>query len=180
MSKYRDESPNESLSVEPLYQQVFFNECQRSSSSSLGFINFLITFCPRKSDMKNDTDVAQEQDEEEISLSNFILSWIVEERQGEGTNSTEIQDHVTEEPEAENVTSVSESPSVVEEDHLELFYIASTLLLFYMIALILKRHWNYSKKRSIFFANIKKNELQQPLNSLSATSPGLLRLNSFH
>ena len=130
--------------------------------------------------MKNNTDVAQEHEEEEISLSNFILSWIGEERQGEMTNSAEIQDQVTEEPEDENVTYLSESSSSVEEDHLELFYIASTLLLFYMIALILKRHWNYSKKRSIFLANIKKNELQQQLNSLSATSPGLLRLNSFH
>ena len=157
MSKFRAESPNKSLSAEPLYQKVSLNECQRSSSSSLVFINFLTTFCPRKSDMKNNTDVVQEQEEEEISLSNFILSWIIEERQGEGTNSKEIQDHVTEEPGAENVASVTESPSVVEEDHLELFYIASTLLLFYMIALILKRHWNYSKKRSIFFANIKKN-----------------------
>ena len=130
--------------------------------------------------MKNNTDVAQEHEEEEISLSNFILSWIGEERQGEMTNSAEIQDQVTEEPEDENVTYLSESSSSVEEDHLELFYIASTLLLFYMIALILKRHWNYSKKRSIFLANIKKNELQQQLNSLSVTSPGLLRLNSFH
>ena len=67
-----------------------------------------------------------------------------------------------------------------EEEHLELFYIVSCLFLIYMIVIIMKRSWAYSRKKATFLANVKKLKLQEELNRLSTGNPGYMRLNSYH
>jgi hypothetical protein len=116
----------------------------------------------------------------EFSFLDFLLSWIIDENQGtEEISKEETLEDIT--VETENpVTKRTPFSEIGEEEHLELFYIASCLFLTYMIGIILKRNWNYSRKKATFLTNIKKIKLQEELNTLSTTTPGFMRLNSYH
>ena len=139
-------------------------------------------FDSRKSVLENVTQEVTLDDikQPEFSISNFLLSWIIDENQETEEISKEepLEDTMVE---TENMgTERNPFSEIGEEEHLELFYIASCLFLTYMIVIILRQNWNYSRKKAIFLANIKKIKLQEELNTLSTTPPGFMRLNSYH
>ena len=116
----------------------------------------------------------------EFSFFNFLLSWIVDENaekvgeQGEEKNQDAIEEPGNIDPETSPFSEIG------DEEHLELFYIVSCLFLTYMIVIIRKRSWTYSRKKATFLANVKKLKLQEELNRLSTGNPAYMRLNSYH
>ena len=114
----------------------------------------------------------------EFSIFNYVLYWIVDEKEeSEDISIEEPLDEILEEKYNSEDIGFFEIP---EEEHLELFYIASFLFLSFLIVIIFKRNLNYSKKKALFLSNIKKIKLQQELTNLSTENPGFMRLNSYH
>lgn len=134
----------------------------------------------RKSALDNVTQEVSGEDsrQTEFSIFNYVLYWIVDEKEeSEDISIEEPLDEILEEKYNSEDIGFFEIP---EEEHLELFYIASFLFLSFLIVIIFKRNLNYSKKKALFLSNIKKIKLQQELTNLSTENPGFMRLNSYH
>ena len=116
----------------------------------------------------------------EFSFFNFLLSWIVDENAEKVEELGEEKiENITEEPGNIN-DEASPFSEIGDEEHLELFYIVSCIFLTYMIVIIMKRSWTYSRKKATFLANVKKLKLQEELNRLSTGNPAYMRLNSYY
>ena len=136
----------------------------------------------RKSAQENLTQEVSVENikEREFSFSNFLLSWIVDENKDtEETSKDDLIEDIAVDTE-DTETDRSPFSEIGGEEHLELFYIVSCLFLTFMIIIILKRNWSYSRNKAVFLANIKKIKLQEELNRLSTGNPGYMRLNSYH
>ena len=110
----------------------------------LDYFEIIPLFDSRESPLDNVTQEVTLDDikQPEFSISNFLLSWIIDENQ-------ETEEISKEEPfedttvETENMgTERNPFSEIGEEEHLELFYIASCLLLTFMIMIILRQNWN--------------------------------------
>ena len=97
-------------------------------------------------------DVALEKEEDDEGDWGFsaLPSWMFD-----STSSEESSDDLTNK-EPELVSPSLETELNPGEEHLELFYIASFLLLLFMIYHIVHKHLSYSRKKAVFLQNISK------------------------
>ena len=97
-------------------------------------------------------DVALEKEEDDAGDWGFsaLSSWMFD-----STSSEESPGDLTSE-EPELVSPSLDTELNPGEEHLELFYIASFLLLLFMIYHIVHKHLSYSRKKAVFLQNISK------------------------
>ena len=111
-----------------------------------------LTSVIRRSATDNSEDVALEKEEDDEGDWGFsvLFSWIFD------SSSEESSGEVT------NEETLLVSPSLETEqlhpgeEHLELFFVASFLLLLFMIYHIVHKHLSYSRKKAVFLQNISK------------------------
>ena len=112
-----------------------------------------LTSVIRRSATDNIEDVALEKEEDDEGDWGFsvLFSWLFD------STSQEISDDLTnEEPQLLSPSVDTEHEQHPGEEHLELFYIASFLLLLFMIYHIVHKHLSYSRKKAVFLQNISK------------------------
>ena len=107
-----------------------------------------LTSVIRRSLVNKSEEVVQEKEEDDEEGDwgfSVLFSWVsgsASEENPDGPNIVEIEPQVP--------------PVHPTEEHLELFYIGSTLLLLFMIYHIVHKHLSYSRKKAVFLQNISK------------------------
>lgn len=114
-----------------------------------------LTSVIRRSATDNSEAAAPETEEDEEGDWGFsvLFSWMSDSSSEESSG-----DPTNEEPQLVSPTLDSEQLYPGEE-HLELFFIASFLLLLFMIYHIVHKHLSYSRKKAVFLQNISKSFL---------------------
>jgi len=184
----------DSSSVSPDYQTQSRAEerirlaQELEANNSLARARLTLNKILRLSELKKDiVEQTEEEDEDsEISLTDFFLSWFSEtpDEQSAATEEEEILTSGTPEDSPDDDIDGSDYQNNFlffrEEEHLELFYLASFLFLSFLLYHIMKKNLQNSRKRGRILQEIQR--MRKETGALEKYQPtvGVLRQISFH
>ena len=115
-----------------------------------------LTSVIRRSATNNSEEVGQQVEEDDDNGDwgfSILFSWIFDSASEESESEITNSEPVLPPPHHHPPLATELQPG---EEHLELFYVASFLLLLFMIYHIVHKHLSYSRKKAVFLQNISK------------------------